>query len=62
MKLKRNFKALDEVKLDDCNIQAPVIFVGDTETKFINFIVMERFDLIIDFYLVNIVNCLKIKG
>ena len=22
---------LDEVKLDDCNVQAPIIYVGDTE-------------------------------
>ena len=36
--------------------------MGDTETKFINFIGVERFDVIIDSYLVNIVNCMKIKG
>ena len=53
---------LDEVKLDDCNVQAPITLVGDTETKFINFIGVERFDVIIDSYLVNIVNCMKIKG
>ena len=53
---------LDEVKLDDCNIQAPIILVGDIETNFIDFIGMERFDLIIDSYLVNIFNCMKIKG
>ena len=53
---------LDEVKLDDCNVQAPIILMGDTETKFIDFIGEERFDVIIDFYLVNIVNCVKIKG
>ena len=41
---------LDEVKLDDCNIQAPIILVGNTETKFIDFIGVERFDLIIDSY------------
>ena len=23
---------LDEVKLDDCNVQAPIIYVGETET------------------------------
>ena len=27
---------LDEVKLDDCNIQAPIILMGDNETKFID--------------------------
>ena len=53
---------LDEVTLDDCNIQAPIILVGDIETKFIDFIGVERFDLIIDSYLVNIFNCMKIKG
>ena len=53
---------LDEFKLDDCNIQAPTILVGGTETKYINFIVVKRFDLIIDSYLVNIFNCMKIKG
>ena len=53
---------LDEVKLDDCNVQPPIILVGDTKTKFIDFIGVERFDVIIDFYLVNIVNCMKSKG
>ena len=36
--------------------------MGDTETKFIDFIGVERFDVIIDSYLLNIVNCMKIKG
>ena len=53
---------LDEVKLDDCNVQAPIILVGDTKTKFIDFIGVERFDVIIDSYLVYIFNCMKIKG
>ena len=34
---------LDEVKLDDCNVQAPIILVGDIETKFIDFIRVEKF-------------------
>ena len=59
---EESFKDLDEVKLGDCNIQSPIILVGDTETNFIDFIGVERFDLIIDSYLVNIVNCMKIKG
>ena len=29
---------LDEVKFDDCNVQVPIFLVGDTETKFIDFI------------------------
>ena len=53
---------LDEVKLDDCNVQAPIILVGATKTKFIDFIGVERSNLIIDSYLVTIVNCMKIKG
>ena len=36
--------------------------MGATETKFIDFIGLERFDMIIDSYLVNIINCMKIKG
>ena len=59
---EESFKDLDEVKLGDCNIQSPIILVGDTETNFIDFIGVERFDLIIVSYLVNIVNCMKIKG
>ena len=58
---EESFKDLDEVKLGDCNVQSPIILVGDTETKFIDFIGVERFDLIIVSYLVNIVNCMKIK-
>ena len=53
---------LDEVKFDDCNVQAPIVLVGDIETKFIDFIGVERFYVIIDSYLLNIVNCMKIKG
>ena len=52
---------LNEVKLDDHNIHAPIILVGDTKTKFIDFIGVERFDLIINSYLVNIVNYMNIK-
>ena len=60
--IKEVVNDLDEVKLDDCNVQAPIILVGSTETKYIDFIEVERFDLIIEFYLVNIFNCMKIKG
>ena len=35
--------------------------MGDTEPKFIDFIGVERFDLIINSFLMNIVNCIKIK-
>ena len=36
--------------------------MGDTETKFIDFIGVKRFDLIMNSYFVNIVNCMKING
>ena len=55
------FNYLEEVKLDDCNVQAPIILVGDTETKFIDFIGVDRFDSIVNFYLVNLNNYMKIK-
>ena len=60
--IKEVVNDLDEVKLDGCNVQAPIILVGDIETKFIDFIGLERFYLIIDYYLVNNVTCMKIKG
>ena len=47
---------LNEVKLDDCNVQAPIILVGDTITKFLDFIGVERCEWIIDSNLENIVN------
>ena len=53
---------LNKVKLDVFNVQTTIILVGDTKTKFIDFIGLEKFDLIIESYLVNIVNCMKIKG
>ena len=45
---------LNEVKLDDCNVQAPIVWVGDIETKFIDFIGVDRFDSIDSSYLVNL--------
>ena len=52
---------LDEVKLDDCNVQALIILVGDIETKFIDFIGADRFDSIVSSYLVNLYNYMKTK-
>ena len=45
-------KDLDEVKLDDCNVHAPIILVGGTKLSF---------DSIVDSYLVNIYNYMKTK-
>ena len=53
---------LNEVKLDGFNVQASIILVRDTEKNFIDFIGVERFDLINNSYLVNIVNCMKMEG
>ena len=52
---------LDEVKLDDCNVQASIIFLGDTKTKLIDFIGVDRFDSIVSSYLVNLYNYMKTK-
>ena len=60
--IKKVVNDLNEVKLDDCNVQTSIILAGDAKTKFIDFIGMERFDLIIDSSLVYIFNCMKING
>ena len=52
---------VDEIKLDGCNVQASIILEGDTETKFIDFIGVDKFDAIVSFYLVNLNNCMKTK-
>ena len=52
---------LDEVKLDNCNVQALIILLGDTKTKFIDFIGVDRFDSIVSSYLVNLYNYMKTK-
>ena len=52
---------LDEFKLDDCNIQAPIILVGDAETKLIDFIGVDRFYSIVSSYLVNLYNYMKTR-
>ena len=53
--------ALDEVKLDASNIQVPIILVGDTKTKFIDFIGVDSFYSIVSSYLVNLYNYMKAK-
>ena len=52
---------LDEVRLDDCNIQAPIILVGDAETKLIDFIGVDRFYSVVSSYLVNLYNYMKTR-
>ena len=50
---------LDEVKLDAFKVQAPILLVGDIKPKFIDFVGVERFDSIINSYLMIFVNCMK---
>ena len=52
---------LDEVKLDDCNVQAPFILVVSDTPKFINLIEVDKFDSIVSFYLANLYNYMKTK-
>ena len=52
---------LNEVKLGDCKVQAPIILVGDTETKFIDFLGVDRFDSIVSSYLINLYKYMKTK-
>ena len=59
--IKEVVNDLDEVKLDDCNVQALIILVRDTKTKFIDFIGVDRFDSIVSSYLVNLYNYMKTK-
>ena len=59
--IKEVVNDLDEIKLDNCNVQAPIILVGDIETKFIDFIGVDRFYSIVSFNLVNFNNCMKTK-
>ena len=52
---------LDEVKLDDCNVQAPFILVVSDTPKFIDLIEVDKFDSIVSFYLANLYNYMKTK-
>ena len=57
--IKEVVNDLNEIKLDNCNVQAPIILAGDIETKFIDFIGVDRFYSIVSFNLVNFNNCMK---
>ena len=52
---------LNEVELGDCKVQAPIVLVGDTETKFIDFLGVDRFDSIVSSYLINLCKYMKTK-
>ena len=55
------FKDLNVVNIVDCMPWASIILVGDNGPKFIDFIGFERFDAIVDSYIVNPVNYMKFK-
>ena len=56
-----SFKDLNEIKLYDCQSQDPFILVVSDTPKSIDFIGVDRFDLIVSSYLVNLYNYIKTK-
>ena len=56
-----SFKDLNEIKLYDCQSQDPFILVVSDTPKSIDFIGVDRFDLIVSSYLVNLYNYMKTK-
>ena len=55
------FKDLNEIKLYDYQYQDPFILVVSDTLKFIDFIGVDRFNLIVSSYLVNLYNYMKTK-
>ena len=56
-----SFKDLNEIKSYNCQSQDPLILVLSDTLKFIDFIGVDRFDLIVISYLVNLYNYMKTK-
>ena len=56
-----SFMDLNEIKLYDCQSQDPFILVVSDTPKSIDFIGVDRFDLIVSSYLVNLYNYIKTK-
>ena len=56
-----SFMDLNEIKLYDCQSQDPFILVVSNIPKSIDFIGVDRFDLIVSSYLVNLYNYIKTK-
>jgi hypothetical protein len=54
-------KDFDEIKSNGGKSQYPIILVEGNTQKFIDFIGVEIFSWVLDSYLVNLVNCMKIK-
>ena len=58
---EESFKDLNEMKSYDCQSQDPFILVVSDTPKSIDFIGVDRFDLIASSYLVNLYNYIKTK-
>ena len=58
---EENFKDLNEIKSYDCQSQDPFILVVSDTPKFIDFTRVDRFNLIVSSYLVNLYNYMKTK-
>ena len=56
-----SFKDLNEMKSYDCQSQDPFILMISDTRKFIDFIGVDRFDSIVNSYLVNLYNYMKSK-
>ena len=56
-----SFKDLNEIKLYDCQSQDPFFLVVSDTPKSIDFIGVDRCDLIVSSYLVNLYNYMKTK-
>ena len=59
--IEKSFKDLNEMKSYDCQFQDPFILVVRNTPKFIDFIGVDRFNLIVSSYLVNLFNYMKTK-
>ena len=57
--VEKNVKGLDEIKSNDFKNEDPIILVGSNIPKFINFIGIEIFNWVVNFYSLKLVNCLK---
>ena len=57
--VEKNVKGLDEIKSNDFKNEDPIILVGSNIPKFINFIGVEIFNWVVNFYLLKLISCLK---
>ena len=58
---EESFKNLNKIKSYNCKSQNPFILVVGNISKFIDFIGVDRFDSIVNSYLVNLYNYMKTR-